>query len=125
MKTKKEVLTMEIEVIRETKEKKFDFQKLKRKAEMKVQYGWEWLKENKEMVIILVPIAAAAVKAVGKGRNLHKEEELKERYIYDRSLGHYWKLRRELTNKEYLEIDSRRKNGERMADILNEMRVLD
>lgn len=116
---------MEIEVIRETKEKKFDFQKLKRKAETKVQYGWEWLKENKEMVIILVPIAAAAVKAVGKSRNLHKEEELKERYIYDRSLGHYWKLRRELTNKEYLEIDSRRKNGERMADILNEMRVLD
>lgn len=49
----------------------------------------------------------------------------KHLYCYDRSLGHYWKLRRELTNEEWLEIDKRKKNGERLSDILDDMRVLD
>ena len=49
---------------------------------------------------------------------------MKDLYCYDRSLGHYWRLRRELSNKEWLEIDQRKKNGERLADILDEMKVL-
>ena len=61
---------------------------------------------------------------VSKRINLRKQEELKDLYCYDRSLGHYWRLRRELSNKEWLEIDQRKKNGERLSDILAEMTVL-
>lgn len=55
---------------------------------------------------------------------LNKEKDLKDLYCYDRSLGHYWKLRRELTNTEWVEIDKRKNNGERLSDILSEMKVL-
>ena len=61
---------------------------------------------------------------VGKRVNLRKEEKLKDLYCYDRSLGHYWALRRELTNKEWVEINKRKQNGERLADILSELKVL-
>ena len=66
----------------------------------------------------------AVAKVVSKRINLRKQEELKDLYCYDRSLGHYWRLRRELSNKEWLEIDQRKKNGERLSDILAEMKVL-
>lgn len=90
----------------------------KEKLNQKFQKGKEWIVRNKEAVIVLTPI-------VIKGAvNLHKEEQLKDLYCYDRSLGHYWKLKRELTNKEWLEIDQRKKNGERLSDILDELKVL-
>jgi len=61
---------------------------------------------------------------MGRNVNLRKEKDVKELYCYDRSLGHYWVLRRELTNREWIEIDQRKKNGERLADILSELKVL-
>ena len=64
------------------------------------------------------------IKNLVKARNQKKEELLKNNYCYDRSLGHYWKLRRELTNSEWVEIDKRKKNGERLADILDSLKVL-
>lgn len=100
----------------------------KEKFERKVQQFGEWIDKNKEMLIVFIPIAIKGVttvcKVVSKTSNLRKEEQLKDLYCYDRSLGHYWRLRRELTNKKWLEIDKRKKNGERLADILEEMRVL-
>ena len=90
--------------------------------------GKEWAVRNKELLIVITPAVAGAVttivKVVGKRANLHKEEELKDLYCYDRSLGHYWRLRRELSNKEWVEIDRRKASGERLADILSEMRLL-
>ena len=100
----------------------------KEKLNQKFQKGKEWIVRNKEAVIVLTPIAIKGVttiiKVAGKHANLHKEEQLKDLYCYDRSLGHYWKLKRELTNKEWLEIDQRKKNGERLSDILDELKVL-
>lgn len=87
-----------------------------------------WFNRNKETVLILGPAAIGAtttlIKVVGKNVNLRKQKDVKELYCYDRSLGHYWSLRRELTNKEWIEVDRRKKNGERLADILNELKVL-
>lgn len=101
---------------------------LKEKAMLKIQNGKEWLDRNKETLITLVPIivggVATVVKVVGKRCNLNKEEVLKDEYCYDRSLGHYWRLKRPLSNKEWLEIDRRKKDGERLSDILDNMRVL-
>lgn len=117
-----EVVSME-DFKREAKKRAF-----KEKVKQKIQNGKEWCMRNKEAVITLVPVAIGGVttiiKVVSKRSNLRKQETLKDLYCYDRSLGHYWRLRRELSNKEWLEIDQRKKNGERLSDILSEMKVL-
>lgn len=103
-------------------------QNFKRKFQSGLKKAGEWIIRNKEFVIILVPVAVSAstalFKAVSKNVNLSKEKAVKDLYCYDRSLGHYWALRRELTNSEWVEIDKRKANGERLADILSELRVL-
>lgn len=108
---------------RKTKESEF-----KEKFNSKIRNLKWWIIRNKETIIYLTPIIVGAtvtiVKVVGKYSNNRKAEDIKNLYCYDRSLGHYWALRRELTNKEWLEIDSRKKNGERLADILSELKVL-
>ena len=111
-----------------------DFKKESKKRAIKnkingwIQNGKEWFYRNKETVITLTPVVIAGVttvvKVVGKRVNLGKQGDIKNLYCYDRSLGHYWRLRRELSNKEWLEIDRRKKDGERLADILSDMRVL-
>lgn len=94
-----------------------------------------WTRDNMDLVVIFLPIAVGAVgfatktgvgavKDANRARLLKKEENLKNLYCYDRSLGHYWALRRKLTNAEWVEIDKRKAQGERLADILNEMKVL-
>ena len=106
-------------------QKKAEF---KERVKEKFQNGKEWIIRNKETVITLTPIVigglSTVTKVVGKHINLRKQESVKNLYCYDRSLGHYWNLRRELTNREWLEVDRRKKNGERLADILSEMKVL-
>lgn len=100
----------------------------KEKVNSKIQAGKEWVVQNKDVLITLTPVVIGGLttitKVVGKNVNLRKQESVKNLYCYDRSLGHYWSLRRELTNKEWLEIDRRKKNGERLADILEELKVL-
>lgn len=101
---------------------------IKERINEKIQNGLVWLDNKKETVLTLTPVVvgglATVAKVVGKHTNLRKEEELKDLYCYDRSLGHYWRLRRDLTNKEWLEIDKRKQNGERLSDILDDMKVL-
>ena len=103
------------------------FRKEKKRREIleKIKTFWD---ENKEAVVGLAAItggfATKIIHGAIKRSNLKKESDNKELYCYDRSLGHYWKLRRRLTNDEWVEIDKRKKNGERLADILDEMKVL-
>lgn len=87
-----------------------------------------FIDDNRELIIVVGPVLLGAIttgiNVVGKHLNLRKQEKIKDLYVYDRSLGHYWLLRRELTNKEWVEVDKRKANGERLADILSEMKVL-
>lgn len=111
-----------------------DFRKEQKKREFKekiiskINSRRDFIVRNKEIIITLTPVVIGGIttvsKVVNKRINLRKEENLKDLYCYDRSLGHYWKLRRELTNDEWLEIDKRKKNGERLSDILDELKVL-
>ena len=48
----------------------------------------------------------------------------KDTHIYDASMGHYWELRRKLTNREWCEIERRLNAGEKYGDILSSMKVL-
>ena len=99
-----------------------------RYVKRKAREGWEWVKENKDIVLVGLPIAAGAVaggcKLVGKAINNRKAEKIKNMYIYDPSLGFYWPMRRALTGAEKLEFDARRKAGETTGEILRSMKVL-
>ena len=55
---------------------------------------------------------------------IRKEQELKDRYIYDRSIGKYWKTRKTPTTGQQLEIERRKRDGEAMGDILSSMKLL-
>ena len=107
----------------ETKAEKF-----KRQVKETLRDVKEFVIRNKETIVLAAPVVAGVVtvvvKTVGKSINLRKEERVKNLYCYDRSIGHYWALRRELSNHEWIEIDKRKMNGERMADILSELKVL-
>lgn len=118
-------------------EERIDIINFKKEAKRRQKKEWfqsklnnigRWVDNNKEIILILGPAALGTVttvaKVVSKHTQQHKEKDLKELYCYDRSLGHYWKLRRELTNAEWIEIDQRKKNGERLSDILYELKVL-
>ena len=98
-------------------------------AKMRFQDFKIWCYNNRDIVVPIAITAITAgvpfiVKKAFKFRELRKTENLKNLYCYDRSLGHYWKLRRELSNDEWVLIDKRKANGERLADILDELKVL-
>lgn len=88
----------------------------------------DWIETHRQEILVIVPIAITAtisvVKVASRQRALDKQKDLKELYCYDRSLGHYWKLKRELSNREWIEIDTRKKSGERLSDILKDLKVL-
>lgn len=100
------------------------------KSDLKCKYivAKDWCIRNKEVVIAVAPAVIGGffeiVKIASKKDARDEEKELKELYIYDRSMGHYWKLRRRLTNAEYREIERRKAEGETMGEILEDMRVL-
>lgn len=87
-----------------------------------------WYYKNKSWVAPAVSVGLTVtpfiVRFVTKRTNLMKEQNLKDKYIYDRSHGHYWELRRKLSTRELLEIDRRKDKGESLVDILESMRVL-
>ena len=111
-----------------------DFQKEQKKRERKEKINRQLNKiknvlyQNKEMIVFFGPMVIGGttwlIRTVNRHVTMNKEKDLKELYCYDRSLGHYWRLKRNLTNSEWVSIDKRKQNGERLADILDELRVL-
>ena len=123
-----ETIVIDAEVIKQHK---------KEAARRERKQKWENIKkETARFVANNLPevSSALALVAIGTGRAIVKsakrhskvQEELKTKDlgVYDTSLGHYWELRRKLSNREWVEIESRRMNGERLANILSEMNVL-
>lgn len=88
----------------------------------------EWAKENPEQAATIVCTAIGAagiiIKRVDHGARIRKEERLKDRYIYDRSLGSYWNLRRRPTQTEKLRIERLRRQGLSYGEILSQMKLL-
>ena len=107
---------------------KYKWEAFKVKAKQKYDEAKEWCGNHMELVVGVVPVLITGffevIKIASKADAREEEKELKELYIYDRSMGHYWKLRRRLTNAEYREIERRRAEGESMGEILEDMRVL-
>ena len=94
------------------------------RQEEKAKRFWN---EHKEEIIVLGPILVVSteklIRSARRRQNLKEEKYLKENYVYDRSRGCYIELRRKLTNRELLELDRRRRNGESLIEILSSMRV--
>lgn len=91
-----------------------------------------WCGENKEIIVVMAPILVGSVvelvKISAKRQNIKEEEYLKNNYIYDRSNGHYYEIKNirssKKRNKNFLEIDRRRNDGEKLYDILDSMKLL-
>ena len=88
----------------------------------------DWAEQNPEKAAVIVSGSVAAIQYIGKAaikdyRDGKEAKALKLR-CYDPSKGHYYYLKRELSNKEWLMIDKRRDAGEKLPDILDDMRVL-
>ena len=113
-------------------EKESKRREFKENVKRKFSNAVNFVSDHKEEIMILSPIIMAGIAGVTKvskgmirNHNLNKEQDLKELYCYDRSLGHYWKLRKPLSNNDWMTINDRKKNGETLADILSSMNVLD
>jgi len=96
-----------------------------------IKNGVSWVVQNPEAAAIIIPLGFATVKGVGKTvdraerkRMLKKEEELKDLYIYDRSIGTYLKMNRKPKQSEYIEIENRKRSGESLTQILRSMRLI-
>ena len=94
----------------------------------KISEGWDWVKDNKETVAIVLPMATTvifgSIKLVGKAVNNHKAEVIKNQYVYDPRLGIYWPTKRALSGAEKLEYSRRYKEGEVGGEILRQMNIL-
>ena len=99
---------------------------LKTEAKNKWYRTCDWCRDNREVLIMTIPIAVGgAFELLAKEKSTKDEKYLKERYIYDRSNGHYYETRRKVKNREWVEIDARHAiSGEPIGDILQDMRLL-
>ena len=100
----------------------------KRQLKEKASKAWEFCKEHPAESFALATATVGGLFGLVKRHDRHaairKEQELKDRYIYDRSLGKYWKTRKAPSTGQQLEIERRKKAGESMGDILSSMRLL-
>lgn len=100
----------------------------KDKVKWKIQDAKDWCHEHKEVVIALAPCmiggAVELIKVMARKGNINEEKRLKDNYVYDRSVGHYYELRRKPKNSEWVQIDHRKGLGEPLGDILQDMRLL-
>lgn len=104
---------------------------IKWKVENKTRKTVEWVKMHPQEAatlasagVTVIAFGGKIVKGAIRSHNLAKEEALKNLYVYDNRLGHYWLLRRPLKNNEWLEIADRKAKGEMLGDILSGMKVL-
>lgn len=90
-----------------------------------------WLKDNYDVLLLVVPAGLGAIKCGSKiingiSRNiaLAQEKRIKDLRIYDRSLGKYIELKRPLKQSDMKTIFERRENGEKLSSILMDLRLM-
>ena len=100
--------------------------KRERKAavEKKLDEIAKWYKENENFVNFTVPFAAGILFGLFKKLKAAGKDYYKDTHYYDHSAGHWWELRRRLTNKEWQHFQIRKQNGESTLEIFQSMGVL-
>lgn len=107
---------------------------LKANAKLKAGQAVNWFHNNRDEIVTIsgavvaaAGVAGSLIRAVNNsswGTKRQREASTLKKYCYDRSAGHYWELRRPLSNQEWAAVEDRRRRGERIGDILEDMRVL-
>lgn len=112
-------------------EKELKKQQFKRKVKEKIQNTVYWINENKEFLIIVVPAASAilgggfkVIRSISRNIALSQEKRIKDMRIYDRSMGKYIELKRPLKNADMKTILERRENGEKLSNILMDLKLI-
>jgi len=100
----------------------------KRKLKEKIDQAKAFVEDHPTESLAAATAAIGAVvgliKRGDRKADIRKMEKLKELYIYDRSIGGYWKVRRRLTTSDMLEIERQKKLGRSLGEILQDMRLL-
>ena len=114
--------------MKETKSLKQRFLEAKDAMKWKAHKLCDWCGDHKaELVVFGPPMISGAIeiiKIAARRKNVSEERRLKDNYIYDRSNGHYYEVKRKLKSSEWLQIDERKEHGERLGAILLDMNVL-
>ena len=105
----------------------FEKHQIKEKIVDGIEKTLDFVQENEEAILVTVPIVMTLGTLVHNANVDYKMAQDRKRTTYtiwDPRHMHAWDLRRQLTNRERRELDRRVKNGENMADVLEDMRVL-
>lgn len=100
---------------------------IKHDAQIDINRKVDWCVHNKEFVALAAPFVFKGVKAgygLLKKTKTQKEIEQREKWVYDNRNGIRVDLRRKLTNKEKIKLDTERKKGRSVTEILNEMGLI-
>lgn len=108
---------------------------LEKEKKSKLDDATNWFNNNREFALIVIPAVVTVstillkggislVKSAYRTKQANKIQQQKARTMYDHSLHRYWTLNRDLTNGEMLEIARRRKDGEKLAEILRDLKVI-
>lgn len=104
------------------------FYNYKLKIRLKLHKARMFYHAHKEPILAISPVVIGGgiklVRYLAKQNTIKKKKDVKDRYIYDRSEGHYWELRRPLRSDEWTYISRQRNYGRKYADILSELGVL-
>ena len=119
----------------EKKEKTFKdkWKDFKANVKVKTQITCDWCRENKEVLLVVVPAVIGAVGEVGKAaikaKDRREERELEMRKLdsmYDRSLGAYVDTTHTLTTKEKRDVQKRKRaKGMTTTEALEDLGLLD
>lgn len=97
-------------------------------AKKKMVAARDWCVDHQEATIaiitVAIPMTVDLLKTAVKRKNCYDQRKLKDNYIYDRSRGHYYELKRKPTSRQWAIIDDRRDQGERLSDILDDLHLL-
>lgn len=87
-----------------------------------------WYEQHKTEIAVAAPIIAfniiELIKILGQKSLSDTQRDIRERYIFDKEVGHYYETRRPPKDKEWLLIDERILQGEHVGFILMNMGLL-
>lgn len=102
-------------------------QEFKDKVDTKLDEASRFITKHRWFIsgslVFLTAVFTFAGKAIARSSG-REDNYYKDTHVYDPSLGHYWELRRKLSNNQWLEVESRIKNGEKYGEVLSSMGVL-
>ena len=101
------------------------------RAKRKVREVYQWTLDNREETAVIISVGTVLIggafktaKSINRRVCLDKEQRFKELHVYDRSLGIYHELKHKLRPAEIQQIDIRRSQGESLAHILKDMKLI-